>query len=282
MPMKERFFPIPLEQKLTAADGSRLAAPLTPEDAASLEFVPERPCVAPVYVAGVCSSTFDVAWELCKTHDMPPWSAVLAASQTSGRGQLRREWVSPPGNLYVSFFLPPDMGRLENMAPLAVGYCIHCALRDMGITTRLKWPNDLLLCEGGKEGKFGGLLLEERKNRFLAGLGLNLRNAPEEAAMRQNRAVPAVSLSGFNGSAFTFWLELAERMRDAHAREIAGASRDLLRQRVERSLAWVGRPVYAEEPGLHGRLYGLDADGSLLLQTDAGLAAVNSGSISPA
>lgn len=280
--MRELFFPIPLEQELTAADGSRLAAPLTVNDAASLGFVPESPCAAPVYVAGACSSTFDVAWELCKTHDMPPWSGVLAASQTSGRGQLRREWVSPPGNLYVSFFLPPDMGGLENMAPLAVGYCIHCALRDMGITTRLKWPNDLLLAANGKEGKFGGLLLEERENRLLAGLGLNLRSAPEETAMRKNRAVPAVSLSGFSGSAFTFWLELAERLRDAHAREIAGVPCDLLRQRVEASLAWMGRPVYAEEPGLRGLVHGLDADGSLLLQTDAGLTAVTSGSVSPA
>lgn len=279
--MKERFFPIPLEQELTAVDGSRLAAPFTLEDAASMGFTLESPCVAPVYVAGVCDSTFDVAWELCRTHDMPPWSAVLAASQTSGRGQLRRKWVSPPGNLYVSFFLPPDMGCLENMAPLAVGFCIHCALRDMGITTRLKWPNDILLCENGKEGKFGGLLLEERKNRILAGLGLNLRSAPDDEAMRKNRAVPAVSLSGFNGSAFTFWLMLAERMRDAHAREIAGVPRDILRRRVESSLAWLGQPVHAEELGVQGLVRGLDADGSLLLQTDTGLATVSSGSVSP-
>ncbi|MDR2488939.1 MAG: biotin--[acetyl-CoA-carboxylase] ligase [Desulfovibrio sp.] len=279
--MKERFFPVMLERGLVSADGSRLATPLTAEEAAFLGFVPESPCPVPLFVSGVCASTFDVAWELCRTCAMPPWSGVLAVAQTNGRGQLRREWISPPGNLHVSFFLPPDMERLGNMAPLAMGYCVHRALRAMGIKTRLKWPNDLLLRRAGKEGKFGGLLLEERNGRLLAGLGLNLRHAPDEGAMRADRAVPAVSLPSFTGSVFAFWRSLVGAMRENHARRIAGASREILRRRIETSLAWMGRPVYAEDGGIRGLVRGLAADGSLALQTDAGPAVVASGGIRP-
>lgn len=279
MPIHDHFSPVLLDRELTTTEGSRLAAPVTAADAALLGVVPESACFAPVFVVGECVSTFDVAWERARTQGAAPWSGVLAVSQTSGRGQLRREWISPPGNLYVSFFVPRDLEGLGTMAPLAVGFCIHAALREMGIPTRLKWPNDILLCANGREGKFGGLLLEERGGLLLAGLGLNVHSAPEEKAMRHNRAVPAVHAPDFSGSIFPFWLKLAEGMRDAHAREIAGKSRELLRKRMESSLAWMGQRVQAEEPAVQGVVSGLGADGSLLLQTDSGVMAVTSGSI---
>lgn len=279
--MKERCLPVILYKGFAARDGTAVALPLHETGIAAMGADAAKASFAPVVVAGECTSTFDLAWELAKESDMPPWSAVLALSQTGGRGQLRRKWVSPPGNVYVSFFLPSDMGGFGNLASLATGYLVHAALLSLGIVTKLKWPNDMLLSEGTGEGKFGGLLLEEREGRLMAGLGLNLRTAPETESMRPDRAVSAVALPSFAGKVFPFWLDLASGMRAVHAGSITGASPKAVRMKVEESLAWKGRAVRAEDGGVIGELAGLTDDGSLILRTDTGLTVIASGSIIP-
>ena len=270
-----------LHKGLVARDGTVLALPLgSTEAGAALGVDSAHSLSAPVVVAGECSSTFDVAWELAQDTEFPPWSAVLALSQTCGRGQVRREWISPPGNLYVSFFMPSEISDLGNLAPLATGYMVHAALLSMGIPSRLKWPNDLLLYNGIDEGKFGGLLLEERDNRLVAGLGLNLRSAPKEAAMRLGNAVPAAALTSFKGGVFPFWLDLVTGMRTVYAESIANVTSEGVRLKVEENLAWKGRLVRAGDCGVFGELVGLAEDGTLLLQTRYGIESVCSGSLS--
>lgn len=267
---------------ITAPDGTVLAYPLGPDEAAAMGVDSGVKSFAPIVVAGRSTSTFDVAWQYAAHMEFPPWSAVIALAQMNGRGQLRREWVSPPGNLYVSFFLPKDMAAMGTLASLATGYCIHAALAAMGIRTLLKWPNDLLLHDPhGEEGKFGGLLLEEREGRLLAGLGLNLRSAPEGNGIREGRAVPAAALESYTGTVFGVWLDLVSHMRTVYARDIEGAPRDDVRAKTERALAWKGRRVRVGDTGATGDLVGIDHDGSLLVQTPSGLIVVSSGSIVP-
>lgn len=281
--MKERYFLQILDHDLHGPDGERIAAALCPEEASGMGAVPEQELTAPVILAGECTSTFDAAWLLARTEDFPPWSAVIAQSQTQGRGQLRREWISPPGNLYVSFFLPYEFDEMGDMAALVTGYCLHTALGIMNIATRLKWPNDLLLeLPGGKEGKFGGLLLEEREGRLLAGLGLNLRSAPDDSVLREGRAVPAAALSPRNGNTFGLWQNLARNLDDVFSRDIVRSTRDTIREKVENTLAWRGRQVRTDESGVTGELVGLDSSGALLLRTGSGIVAVSSGSVAPA
>lgn len=271
-----------IDDGITAPDGTVLAAAVRPGDLALLGVSPGHGSFAPVYIAGQCTSTLDLAWYFLREGNLPPWSAVIALCQSQGRGQLRREWVSPPGNLYVSFFPPGEIAGLGSMASLVTGYCTHAALGRMGLATRLKWPNDLLLHgPHGEEGKLGGLLLEEREGRLLAGLGLNLRSAPDDSALRAGRAVPAMALSACGMTVFEFWLNLARHMREVFERDIAGASLEALRHKTEDALAWTGRRVYAEDIGVSGELAGLNADGSLLLRTASGMVAVSSGSIVP-
>ncbi len=195
--MKERYFTRILRKSLLARDGTVLASPLGEAGAQAMGVDTTHSPFAPVIVAGECTSTFDLAWELARDRNLPSWSAILALSQNKGRGQVRREWISPPGNLYVSFFLPPEIAGLGTLASLATGYLVHAGLLTMGIPTRLKWPNDLLLSNG--EGKFGGLLLEERENRLVAGLGHNLRSNPEDGSMLRVSAVSAAVLPALLG-----------------------------------------------------------------------------------
>lgn len=270
-----------LHETVIGSDGAVLAEPLTAEDAEAMGAARDYAFAAPVFVAGEALSTFELGWNLAAKQVLPPWSAIIARTQTGGRGQLRRAWHSPAGNLYVSFFLPPEMARFENLTSLCMGYLIYASLIDMGIPAILKWPNDVLLKLDDPErvGKFGGLLLEERGGRILAGLGLNLCHAPDAAAMRADHAVPAAALSSFSGTVCGFWARLLEGMLRHYERDVAGVALESVRLRVESALAWLGETVYAEEAAIWGKMAGIESDGSLLLETDNGRISVNSGSI---
>lgn len=47
-------------------------------------------------------SCLDTAAHLAARGWLEPWDSVQVYSQTAGRGQLRRQWHSPVGNLYAA------------------------------------------------------------------------------------------------------------------------------------------------------------------------------------
>lgn len=104
--------------------------------------------------------------------------AVLAAQQGAGRGQWGRQWSSPPGGLYLSVALTPQL-PIAHAAQLtfASAWGIATALRTFGVPVQLKWPNDLVL-DGHK---LGGILTETRLSQdvitqAVVGVGLNWQN----------------------------------------------------------------------------------------------------------
>lgn len=105
--------------------------------------------------------------------------AVLAESQTRGRGRRQREWHSPPGgNIYLSLgwrfsVAPAHLATL----PLVTAVCACRALERAGLQDHgIKWPNDILV--GGS--KLAGILVEtqsaaSRDLLAVIGVGLNVR-----------------------------------------------------------------------------------------------------------
>jgi BirA family biotin operon repressor/biotin-[acetyl-CoA-carboxylase] ligase len=146
---------------------------------------------ASTYIAGRCTSTFNLAWQLLADGLLPEWGAVLCSCQTEGRGQLRRRWHSPRGNLYVTFRLPQDANLRGDAASLVVGGLVARAFEKLGFFLFLKWPNDLLLATNGK---VGGILLEEKHGTVLAGLGVNLTESPSAALLRADNATSGAVL----------------------------------------------------------------------------------------
>lgn len=139
--------------------------------------------------------------------------AVLAESQSEGRGRQGNRWESAPGvGLWLSASLdPPDLppGLLLQRAMEGV----IAALEGCGVALGLKWPNDLVArTEAGKLVKLGGILGERVGPRLVLGLGVNLHAAPELPA----RAFPAASLAGLGARVPTpvdLALTLLERWR---------------------------------------------------------------------
>lgn len=109
---------------------------------------------------------------------LPPWSAVLAGSQTSGRGRNGRTWVSDSGGLWLSAVLPCPAPRSQwAILPLAAGGALLRTLRALGVVEpRLRWPNDVMI---GRL-KLAGLLVERfAPDSAVIGIGLNVFNQPE-------------------------------------------------------------------------------------------------------
>jgi len=117
-------------------------------------------------------------------------TAVVASTQTMGRGRLGKRWQSPTGKgLYCSLIVRPrleicDFPRLTFVAGIGVAEAIAERLR---LEAGLKWPNDLYF----HNRKCGGILTESSSlsgssaNRFaVIGLGLNVNTEendfPEE------------------------------------------------------------------------------------------------------
>ena len=83
---------------------------------------------------------------------------VIADMQTSGRGRVGREFVSLRGkNVTFSVVLHPELqlGEIHVLSLLA-SVAVYRVLEKYLNKVRLKWPNDVLVCEK----KICGILLE--------------------------------------------------------------------------------------------------------------------------
>jgi BirA family biotin operon repressor/biotin-[acetyl-CoA-carboxylase] ligase len=100
---------------------------------------------------------------------------VLADRQTGGRGRLDREWASPPGGIWLSILLRPDVPPTRApLFTLAGAVATARAVREAGVDARIKWPNDVLV--DGR--KLAGILTEmegeaDRISWLIVGIGVN-------------------------------------------------------------------------------------------------------------
>jgi BirA family biotin operon repressor/biotin-[acetyl-CoA-carboxylase] ligase len=136
------------------------------------------------------ASTQDAAIAAARAGD-PGRLAILAHTQTAGRGSRGRGWTSPPGNLNLSVLLRPETPLPPGLYALLAGVALHKALSPYANNLMLKWPNDVLL-DGAK---LGGILIDASFDShgtpawFVIGIGANLAMAPDIAG-RQTAALP--------------------------------------------------------------------------------------------
>lgn len=237
-------------------------------------------------------STFSAAFAA-----IPPlaeWHSVLAKTQTSGVGQLGRTWLSPPGNLYVSVRLPAVAPFTGTAAAPAVGGLLAQALRKLGVPVLVKWPNDLVLagCAGDTAvlRKVGGILIQERGNVILAGVGLNIDFAPEDSQLRAQAALPAGVLpaallraAGVE-SLCDLWQRLVAHVRQSTGSGCENGAHDMppavWQTALHEALAFRGEMVFVRDDNLvQGRLVRVNEQGGLVLRTADGETPLYSGSL---
>lgn len=207
--------------------------------------------------------------------------AVIAASQTRGRGRAGRSWQSPDASgLYCSILLRPNIPpRRFQPFSIAVGLAVCEALDpDQQIGLQLKWPNDIVY--QGK--KLAGILLTTSLaggivESAILGIGLNLH--PD--SVRPDHAISLAEIPGMRQltveNAFGSLTRSIGRRYDA----ITGQDTDRALAHASARLAYFGRTVTLEDGAMAytGQVVGIDASGALLIETSSGPVAISSGEL---
>lgn len=205
---------------------------------------------------------------------------VYTTEQTAGRGRRGRKWVCPEGTalaLSVAIVGPQHHPYMLQM-PLAVGVAVADVIREATeLTPQLKWPNDVLI--DGK--KVAGILCEgvhdgARLRGVIVGVGLNV-NVPTDEFPDELRSI-ATSMHAAAGDTYEV-APLAHALYGAIIDRISllAADRGALLDLWRRHDVTKGRGVRIGE--LTGTAAGINADGALLVDTNAGQRAVRSGEI---
>ncbi len=228
-----------------------------------------------IYFYGSLDSTNRKAFELGRAGE-PEGAAVIADTQTGGKGRLGRRWESPAGvNLYTSIILRPAIPprHAHNLTFVAAVAVAETVERFSPVRPTVKWPNDILL--DGK--KAAGILLEmdsepDRVHFVVAGIGVNINM--KEADLPETLRVKATSLyeikgestdrAGFAGvlySGFEKWYKIYKEKGFSPVMEA-----------WKGFFASVGRPVTVRsfDTVIEGVCLGVDADGALLVRTSTG------------
>jgi BirA family biotin operon repressor/biotin-[acetyl-CoA-carboxylase] ligase len=222
-----------------------------------------------------------LAWHFSDLGCLPEWGSVICIRQSNGRGQLGRDWVSPPGNLYSALRLPEAPSDFSGMMSLVIGYAVIRVLQELGLPAGLKWPNDIMI--DGK--KAGGILIQNRLGISLAGIGLNLVSAPDTASLRIAHAVPATHLgaAGHRATPLPLWERLVDRGRFFMDTVLNDDMSSAIR-RIQAEMAFIHQTVRVDDHtgGIYNAtLLGLSEDGGLLLGAGSETKTIRSGSISP-
>jgi BirA family biotin operon repressor/biotin-[acetyl-CoA-carboxylase] ligase len=121
-------------------------------------------------------STNDVAKYLAE-NGAEGGTVVVAEIQNRGKGRRGKTWISPPGGVWMSIILRPDIP--PSKAPqltLVTGVAVAETLKkELKLDVGIKWPNDILI--GNK--KVCGILTEvnasiNKVNYVVVGIGIDM------------------------------------------------------------------------------------------------------------
>lgn len=103
-------------------------------------------------------------------------TVIISARQSRARGRANKRWLSPYGGIYMSVILHPACSAsTATLFPLGVGVSIVKAIKETcGISSQLKWPNDITI----QDKKVAGIITEaelelDRIQKMCIGIGVN-------------------------------------------------------------------------------------------------------------
>lgn len=128
-----------------------------------------------IHVFDQVASTNQTLWDMT---DAKAGTVAIAHTQTAGKGQRGKQWLSSPGGVYLSLMLEPDWPADQAaQLTLCTAWGIVSQFRCLGIDAGIKWPNDIVTA--GQ--KLGGILSETKLEnglitRAVVGVGINVYN----------------------------------------------------------------------------------------------------------
>ncbi|MCL2349126.1 MAG: biotin--[acetyl-CoA-carboxylase] ligase, partial [Planctomycetaceae bacterium] len=228
----------------------------------------------------------------------PAFPFVLSTErQTSGRGRGNNRWWSGDGSLAMSMLLESQKHHLRPQTSahlaLGVGYAVMNAIRtivnqavqktsDKATSNmpkvEIRWPNDVYV----NDRKIAGILIEVPTQRHtVIGIGVNTNcTAADAPAELRDRVMTLRDILQMEINQRDFIYELCREvmtMLDYFPSKLP----ELIAE-IEKELTQTGKNVCIKQQGefIEGICLGINADGSLRVQTPQGERAVVSGVLS--
>ena len=212
-------------------------------------------------------------------------TAVIARSQTGGRGRLGRSFHSPAGSgIYLSWLLRPNC-RPEALMHLtcaaAVAMC-DAVEKATGLRPGIKWTNDLV----HEKRKLGGILTELGFENGLVsyavvGIGINCTQKAEDFP-EEIQAI-ATSLAAVTDKPVDIAALEKEMLSALEAMAQALADKETVLTKYRSDCVTIGQQVCVVrgEEISHGTALDVNGEGALVVRFDDGsVRAVSSGEVS--
>jgi BirA family biotin operon repressor/biotin-[acetyl-CoA-carboxylase] ligase len=236
-----------------------------------------------IEVLTTVDSTNQVARERLQTGEADSGGVIVARTQMHGRGRRGRSWISPPGGLWFSVILRPDLPMQDiPLLSLTFAVAIAQALDEYVSEVQIKWPNDVFI--HGK--KVAGILLEmsgeiDQMDYLIAGIGVNV-NVHEQELSDELGAI-ATSLSQQAGKKFNLSEVLAcllQSMDDQYRQLLEGGFESILEVYKSRCLH-LGKAIQIHRGSqlVEGINIDVDSRGTLIVQSGDTLERIHTGDV---
>ena len=212
---------------------------------------------------------------------------TLAAAdyQSAGKGRLGRRWTVPSGtSVMMSILLRPDFEpQYAPMLTIVMGLSVAQAAQKLGVETRIKWPNDVVVSRKKICGILTEMSVEEGKIRYVVigvGINVNLDGFPEELA---DKATSLYLETGRKYDRNEMVAYVMEAFENNYERFIKTCDLTFLQEDYNRMLANLGQPVRILDPSApyEGIAYGIDEKGELIVEKkDGARVRVSAGEVS--
>lgn len=220
-------------------------------------------------------STNDIVGALAR-NGSPEGCVVFAESQTHGRGRLSRKWISPAGKgLWFSILLrprlpPQSVTRLTITAAVGLARGIR---RATGLTSEIKWPNDLLI----RGRKVAGILTEmsaetDKIHHIALGIGINVNFARDDFPPALRATATSLSIAaGHTWPRAQLAADLLTELDRTYA-QMDGPGFEIIADEWESACSTLGQSVSIQTGNrtVTGRAESLDSDGALLVRSQYG------------
>jgi BirA family transcriptional regulator, biotin operon repressor / biotin---[acetyl-CoA-carboxylase] ligase len=219
-------------------------------------------------------STNDVARYLAE-EGAEEGTVVVAEIQNRGKGRRGKTWISPPGGVWMSIILRPDIA--PSKAPqltLVTGVAVAETLKEeLKLDVGIKWPNDILI--GNK--KVCGILTEvnasiNNVNYVIVGIGIDMNveiplfppNLQKDATSLKNELDTEINGAMLVQKFLLKFEDLYNEFNDGKFPEILSEWRLLSKT--------IGNNVEVRTRGktVRGEAVGINKDGILILELEDG------------
>lgn len=223
-----------------------------------------------IYYMDEVKSTQDIAIEMA-TNPLENGTVIIAKTQTHSRGRQDKQWISPPGGIWMSIIIKPNFEPINStLVPACISLAIANAIQSIiGISVNLKWPNDIMI--GDK--KVAGILIDsvmaqEIISYMVIGIGINLNVNAKEISKNMSESVDVASLN-YSGSRIEFIQSILRNIEFTF--NMIGKDHDKIINDWTGLSSTIGKMVTVTTltSTITGKALRLDPDGALVISNDS-------------